>query len=82
MLTDALSPAERTSIQGMADLMMGLMGALGSTIGGLVLEAWGFFSLNALGTAVVVGSLILAWIARPALLLSRMDHPLAEPSTS
>ena len=30
LLTDALSPAERTSIQGMADLVMGLMGALGS----------------------------------------------------
>jgi MFS family permease len=81
LLTDALSPAERTSIQGMADLMMGLMGAVGSTIGGLVLGAWGFFSLNALGTAVVLGSLILAWIARPTLLLSRMDRSRAEPST-
>src|SRR5262245_63798425 len=75
LLTDALSPAERTSIQGMADLMMGLMGALGSALGGLVLGAWGFFSLNALGTAVVVGSLILAWTARPALLLSRRAEP-------
>jgi len=81
LLTDALSPVERTSIQGMADLMMGLMGALGSTIGGLVLGAWGFFSLNALGTAVVVGSLTLAWIARPALALSRMNSSRAEVST-
>src|SRR5262245_22431696 len=79
LLTDALSPAERTSIQGMADLMMGLMGALGSTIGGLVLGAWGFFGLNALGTAVVVGSLTLAWIARPALQLSRMTSSRATP---
>ena len=79
LLTDALSPAERTSIQGMADLMMGLMGALGSTLGGLVLGAWGFFGLNALGTAVVVGSLTLAWIARPALQLSRMTSSRATP---
>jgi MFS family permease len=79
LLTDALSPTERTSIQGMADLMMGLMGALGSTIGGLVLGAWGFFSLNAFGTAVVVGSLTLAWIARPALQLSRMNSSRATP---
>jgi hypothetical protein len=59
----------------------GLMGALGSTIGGLVLEAWGFFSLNALGTAVVVGSLTLVWIARPALSLSRMNSSRAKVST-
>ena len=30
LLTDALSPAERTSTQGFADLVMGLMGAFGS----------------------------------------------------
>jgi MFS family permease len=51
LLTDALSPAERTSIQGMADLIMGLMGALGSAVGGMILGAWGFLALNALGAA-------------------------------
>ena len=79
LLTDALSPAERTSIQGMADLMMGLMGALGSAVGGLILGAWGFFGLNALGTIVVVGFLAAGWIVRPALSRARMQ---AEPSTS
>ncbi|HEV8438815.1 MAG TPA: MFS transporter [Methylomirabilota bacterium] len=66
LLTDALSPAERTSIQGMADLAMGLMGALGSAAGGMVLGAWGFLTLNALGAACVVGPLI-AWLFSPAL---------------
>jgi MFS family permease len=54
LLTDALSPAERTSTQGLADLIMGLMGALGSGLGGLVLGTWGFGVLNALGAAAVV----------------------------
>ena len=37
LLTDALSPAERASTQGIADLSMGLMGAFGSAAGGMVL---------------------------------------------
>jgi MFS family permease len=57
LLTDALTPQERTSIQGMADLVMGLMGALGSALGGLVLGLWGFGALNALGGALVLAGL-------------------------
>jgi MFS family permease len=60
LLTDALSPAERTSIQGMADLIMGLMGALGSALGGLVLGTLGFGVQNALGAVAVVGGLAVA----------------------
>jgi MFS family permease len=60
LLTDALSPSERTSIQGMADLIMGLMGALGSALGGLVLGTWGFGVQNALGAAAVVLGLSVA----------------------
>ena len=61
LLTDALSPSERTSIQGMADLIMGLMGALGSALGGLVLGTWGFGIQNALGAAAVVIGLSVAF---------------------
>jgi MFS family permease len=57
LLTDALSADERSSIQGMADLIMGLMGALGSALGGLVLGVWGFGILNALGAALVLAGL-------------------------
>src|SRR5262245_17259598 len=67
LLTDALSPAERTWIQGMADLIMGLMGALGSAAGGMILGAWGFLALNALGAAFVMGPLVAAWLYRAAL---------------
>ncbi|HXH82504.1 MAG TPA: MFS transporter, partial [Candidatus Tectomicrobia bacterium] len=61
LLTDALAPPERASIQGLADLVMGLMGALGSAAGGIVLGAWGFGVLNAAGAVLVLGPLALAW---------------------
>jgi MFS family permease len=57
LLTDVLSPGERTSIQGLADLVMGLLGALGSAAGGFVLGTLGFGALNALGAAVIVAGL-------------------------
>src|SRR5207244_5649900 len=65
LLTDALSASERTSIQGLADLVMGLMGALGSAAGGMVLGAWGFGALNTLGAAVVLAGLAAMWLQRP-----------------
>ena len=66
LLTDALSPSERTSFQGLADLIMGLMGAFGSAAGGMILGAWGFLALNALGAACMVGPLVAAWLFRAA----------------
>jgi MFS family permease len=59
LLTDVLSPGERTSIQGLADLVMGVLGALGSAAGGFVLGTLGFGALNALGAAVIVAGLAL-----------------------
>ncbi len=79
LLTDALSPAERTSVQGMADLIMGLMGALGSAAGGLVLGTWGFPALNALGALCVMGSLAAGWVLRQGLATAARSE--AEPST-
>jgi MFS family permease len=67
LLTDALSPAERASIQGFADLAMGLMGALGSTAGGMILGVWGFAILNAVGAALVLGPLAATLLRRSAL---------------
>jgi MFS family permease len=58
LLTDALSPNERTSIQGLADLVMGLLGAFGSVAGGFVLGTLGFGVLNVLGSVIVVLGLI------------------------
>jgi MFS family permease len=75
LLTDALTPAERTSMQGLADLIMGLMGAVGSAAGGMILGVWGFPVLNALGALLVLGSLAAAWVWRPALASSAPGQP-------
>jgi MFS family permease len=66
LLTDALSPVERASVQGLADLLMGLMGAIGSAAGGMILGIWGFAILNAIGTLLVLGPLGVALLRRPA----------------
>ncbi len=67
LLTDALAPAERASTQGLADLSMGLMGALGSTAGGMILGVWGFAVLNAVGGVLILGPLAVSLLRRPAL---------------
>jgi MFS family permease len=67
LLTDALAPVERASIQGLADLFMGLMGALGSAAGGMILGVWGFAILNAVGAVLVLGPLAATLLRRPAL---------------
>jgi predicted MFS family arabinose efflux permease len=67
LLTDALSPVERASVQGFADLLMGLMGAIGAAAGGMILGLWGFAILNAVGAALVLGPLALTLLRRPAL---------------
>jgi MFS family permease len=75
LLTDALSPAERASIQGLADLVMGLMGALGSTAGGMVLGVWGFTVLNTLGAVLVLGPLGVTLLRRPGLTVLSAQSP-------
>ena len=67
LLTDALSPAERASTQGLADLAMGLMGASGSAAGGMILGIWGFAVLNTLGAVLVLAPLAATLLRRPAL---------------
>jgi MFS family permease len=67
LLTDALAPSERASVQGFADLLMGLMGAIGSAAGGMILDLWGFAILNVVGAALVLGPLAVTWLRRPAL---------------
>jgi MFS family permease len=67
LLTDALSATERASIQGFADLAMGMMGALGSAAGGMILGVWGFMILNAVGAALVLGPLLATLVRRPVL---------------
>jgi MFS family permease len=82
LLTDALEPAERTSMQGFADLMTGLMGALGSTLGGIVLQSWGFAVLNAAGAVLILGPMIAVWLGRAALAPRPAGRPEAAASSS
>jgi MFS family permease len=65
LLTDALAPAERASTQGLADLVMCLMGALGSTAGGMILGLWGFTILNVVGAALVLVPLAVTVLRHP-----------------
>ncbi|MBI2203893.1 MAG: MFS transporter [Candidatus Rokubacteria bacterium] len=64
LLTDALAPTERASVQGLADLALGMSGALGSTVGGMILGTLGFTVLNAASAVLVVGSLFALRFAR------------------
>ena len=66
LLTDALSPVERASIQGLADLVMGLMGASGSAAGGMILGVWGFAVLNTVGAVLVLAPLAATVLRRQA----------------
>jgi MFS family permease len=66
LLTDALEHDERPTMQGLADLLTGLMGAIGSTLGGVILQSWGFAILNVVGLVLVVGPLAMAWPRRAA----------------
>ena len=58
LLTDSLTPVERPGLQGIADLLTGLMGAVGSVGGGAILGLWGFGAQNAAGALCVLLPLI------------------------
>lgn len=66
LLTDALSPIDRTSIQGLADLCMGMMGFVGSAAGGVILGLWGFGMLNAVGAGILILPLAASSMRRAA----------------
>jgi hypothetical protein len=62
--------------------MMGLMGAVGSAAGGMVLGLWGFLALNALGALFVLAPLLGGWLLRPALDAAAVEPASAETSPS
>jgi MFS family permease len=57
LLTAAVSTDERPASQGLADLVMGLMGAFGGACAGFVVDRYGYGTLS--GSASVIGVLIL-----------------------
>ena len=54
-------------MQGFGDLASGLMGALGSTAGGIILQSGGFVVLNGVGAVLVLGPLATVWLRRATL---------------
>ena len=66
LLTDALTPAERTPMQGIADATAGAASGLGTLGAGLVVEAGGYATLGLLGAGLMLGLLVLGLLrARP-----------------
>jgi len=62
--------------------MTGLMGALGSTLGGIVLQSWGFAVLNAAGAVLVLAPLAVTWLGRAALAPQPSERSEARASSS
>ena len=82
LLTDSLAPGERPSMQGLADLVMGLMGAAGSAAGGVILQAWGFPVLNTVGAVLVLGPLAAVWLRRASLAPHPAERAGSNPSAA
>jgi MFS family permease len=57
LLTESVPVPSRPGVQGAADLVMGLTGAVGGAVGGLVVGSAGYGTLNACA-AVLVGALV------------------------
>lgn len=55
LLTEATPIQARTDVQGAADLTMNLAAAAAGALGGVVVERWGFGSLNVFAAVLVVG---------------------------
>jgi predicted MFS family arabinose efflux permease len=73
LLTDALVPAERASLQGIAEATAGAASALGTLGAGVVVETGGYPTLGLLGASLMLALLVLGLIrARPG---TRSDNP-------
>jgi MFS family permease len=62
LLTDQLSPAERSKTQGVNDLLLGLATAIGSLLSGLMFANLGYTSIGTLGVMITFGLMgITGW---------------------
>jgi MFS family permease len=62
LLTESVSPALRTSAQGLSDTAMGVAGASAGALSGVVVHAWGFPTL-----AVIAGLVVTPFVALAAM---------------
>jgi MFS family permease len=64
LLVDAVPFAERPGVQGASDLVMGLFAAGGGALAGVVVEVWGYATLNVGSGALALVVLAAAVVAR------------------
>lgn len=81
LLTAETPLAERTGVQGVADLTMGLTAAAAGAVAGVIVGSWGYGWLNAFGAVLAVGVLVAAAAgARHARRAADLDAgPKADP---
>ena len=64
MLSESVDAAVRPGVQGAADFVMGVCGATGGALAGVVVGGLGYGVLNALAGVLVVPVLVAAYGAR------------------
>ena len=71
LLTDAVDPADRPSIQGLSDLSMNVAGAVGGAVAGVIVVGFSYAALCAAAFVPVVALVML--VAMPSMRLSAAD---------
>jgi MFS family permease len=72
LLSESVPVGSRPSVQGAADFTMGLCGAVGGALAGVVIGLTGYGTLNALAGALALPMLVLAGLALPAVRARRV----------
>ena len=71
LLTDAVDPADRPSIQGLSDLSMNVAGAVGGAVAGVIVVGFSYAALCATACVPVVA--LLALVAMPSMRRTAAD---------
>jgi MFS family permease len=64
LLSESAAPEARTDVQGVADLVMGLVAAAGGVVAGVVVDVLGFPALNVFAGLLVGGVAVAAVLSR------------------
>jgi predicted MFS family arabinose efflux permease len=73
LITESVPGQVRTTVQGLSDLVMGLVAALAGTLAGPVLQAWGYHTLAWLAGLLLIPATVSALTA----LSARPGHVVA-----
>ena len=72
LLSESVPVDARAAVQGAADFVMGVCGAVGGALAGVVVGLAGYGTLNALAGALALPMLVLAVLAHPAMRARRV----------